>query len=220
MALFFILLGMQSWIRLHGSGDTRVKKGKYAVCSAAVSMIFWGTAVFLMEKNIPENRALQEDTWEWMYPLEKIAPEYDTVENYLLENLKSPAAVYQSQIGRSSKTGARMMIEYFESPIPAALRFSKSVYPKDRGDKWRITRTELSAEDPSITVVRFHYSLEIPGMSVREESGDAFDTYVITDESRLLVLNFSEAMEPEAIKAAEEAFQSQKESAESEMKKR
>ena len=43
---------------------------------------------------------------------------------------------------------------------------------------------------------------------------------MITDESRLLVLNFSEAMEPEAIKAAEEAFQSQKESAESEMKKR
>ena len=42
---------------------------------------------------------------------------------------------------------------------------------------------------------------------------------MITDESRLLVLNFSEAMEPEAIKAAEEAFQSQKESAESEMKK-
>ena len=26
-------------------------------------MIFRGTAVFLMEKNIPENRALQEDTW-------------------------------------------------------------------------------------------------------------------------------------------------------------
>lgn len=220
MALFFILLGMQSWIRLHGSGDTRVKKGKYAVCSAAVSVIFLGTAVFLMEKNIPENRALQEDTWEWMYPLEKIAPEYDTVENYLLENLKSPAAVYQSQIGRSSETGARMMIEYFESPIPAALRFSRSVYPKDRGDKWRITRTELSAEAPSMTVVRFHYSLEIPGVSVREDSGDAFDTYVITDESRLLVLNFSEAMEPEAIKAAEEAFQSQKEAAESEMKKR
>lgn len=220
MALFFILVGMQSWIRQHGSGDTRAKKGKYVVCSVAVSVIFSGTVVFFMEKSIPENRALQENAWEWMYPLEKIAPEYDTIEKYLLENLKSPAAVYQSQIGRNSETGGRMMIEYFESPIPAALRFSRSVYPKDRGDKWRITRTDLSAEASSLTVVRFHYSLEIPGVSVQEDSGDAFDTYVITDESRLLVLNFSEAMEPEAIKAAEEAFQSQKEAAESGIKKR
>lgn len=50
MALFFILLGMQSWIRLHGSGDTRVKKGKYAVCSAAVSMIFGEQLYFLWKK--------------------------------------------------------------------------------------------------------------------------------------------------------------------------
>lgn len=107
-----------------------------------------------------------------------------------------------------------MMIEYLESPFPAALRFSRSVYPKDRGDKWRITETQLSAEEASLTVVRFHYSLEIPGMSVQEDSGDAFDTYVITDENRLLVLNFSESMEPEAIKAAEEAFQIQKKAAE------
>ena len=214
MTLFFILLGMQSWIRQHGIGDTRAKKGKYAVCSVIVGVIFSGTVVFFMEKNIPENRGLQEDTWEWMYPLEKIAPEYDTIEKYLLENLKSPVAVYQSQIGRSSETGARMMIEYFESPIPAALRFSRSVYPKDRGDKWRITQTELSAEDPSMTVVRFHYSLEIPGVSVQEDSGDAFDTYMITDESRLLVLNFSEAMEPEAIKSAAEAFQNRQKAAE------
>lgn len=214
MTLFFILLGMQSWIRQHGIGDTRAKKGKYAVCSVVVSVIFSGTVVFFMEKNIPENRGLQEDTWEWMYPLEKIAPEYDTIEKYLLENLKSPAAVYQSQIGRNSETGARMMIEYLESPFPVALRFSRSVYPKDRGDKWRITETQLSSEEASLTVVRFHYSLEIPGMSVQEDSGDAFDTYVITDENRLLVLNFSESMEPEAIKAAEEAFQIQKKAAE------
>lgn len=206
MILFVILLGMQSWIRLHESGDTRVKRVKYALCSVAVSVIFSGAAVFLMEKCIPEIRAFQENTWEWLYPPEEIAPEFDRIENYHLENLKSPAAVYQSQIGRSSETGNRLMIEYFESTIPAVFRFGSSAYPKDRGDKWRITRTEVLSGDPSLSIERFHYSLDIPGSSVREDPEDAFDTYVITDENRMLVLNFSESSEPDAVKTAEEVF--------------
>lgn len=210
MALFCILLNIQSWIRLHGIGDDQAKRRKYAVCSVAVSVIFSGAVVFFMEKNIPENRSLQEDGWEWRYPLERIAPEYDTIEKYLLENRKSPVAVYQSQIGRSSKNGERMMVEYFETPIPAALRLVSSSYPMDRGDKWRIDRTELQTEGSFPTVVRFRYSLDIPGAPAWETSEEAFDTYMMIDDGRILVLNFSETVEADAIKNAEEAFQEQK----------
>lgn len=82
-----------------------MKRVKYALCSVAVSVIFQEVTVFLMEKCIPEIRVFQENTWEWLYPPEEIAPEFDRIENYHLENLKSPAAVYQSQIGEAVRQG-------------------------------------------------------------------------------------------------------------------
>lgn len=108
-------------------------------------------------------------------------------------------SAYQSEGGkRINEEGEEVTLgmEYYESPLPLVISTTKKLYPMRRGNFREIVMEE-NHEKEGVSIVRYHQKTD---RSLLDDTvHDAFDTYVISDPNRLLVLDFSASTEPEEI---------------------
>lgn len=138
------------------------------------------------------------------FPVEFEALGYEPDPEYYWYSGRTPLAAYQSEDGR--RTGEQgekreLRMEYYESPVPAVISKTKSLYPMIRGTRWELAAVERF-EEGGVFVERYHYK---PGVGA-EFSDVGKDIYVISDRNRLLVLDFSGNAGPDEIGPAVDGF--------------
>lgn len=188
------------WVERRGEGSTWDRSSAAAVGSLVIGFLVVALVITGLNRLFPSKTTRDggEYTRLTEFPVEFETLGFVPDEQYSWHSGRTFLAAYQSEDGkRVDEQGKEieLRMEYYESPLPAVISKTKSLYPVLWGDGV-ITETE-SFEKDGVSVARFR---------CKHENRVENDTYVISDRNRLLVLDYSVTTEMEEIAPALEGF--------------
>lgn len=197
------------WVQGQG-GDRRDALFGYTVGAATIGFValmsldgIW-SRIFPAE---PETEPYQSVV-ECPVTLEQLG--YQAEKEGYLDSKRSALGEYQAEDGRrrdEDGTEESLYMKYYSSPISWAVRRTAENYRVDRGNVWNVTELPKRQEN-GISVVGYHYHPEYnEDESFINEKLQDWEAYVISDEHRLLFLEFSDVPDPVLLETAVEAFQ-------------
>lgn len=199
-AFALVCLLVEIWVERRGEGSTWDRSTASAVGSLMIGFAVVALVITGLNRLFPSNNSGDGAyTRLTAFPVEFEALGFQPDEKYLRHSGRTFLAAYQSEDGiRVDEQGneIELRMEYYESPLPAVISKTKSLYPKTWGDTWNVTASE-SFEKDGVSVVRYH---------CRSGGRLEKDIYVISDQNRLLVLEYSASVEIDGIGPALEGF--------------
>ena len=201
LAFALVCLLVEIWVERRGGGSTWDRSTASAVGSLILGFVVVALVITGLNRLFPSNSSKdgREYTRLTAFPVEFEELGFQPDDKYYWYSGRTFLAAYQSEDGiRIDEQGkeTELRMEYYESPLPAVITKTKSLYPKTWGDSWRITASE-SFEKDGVSVAGYHC-----------RTGERLekDIYVISDRNRLLVLEYSGAVEMDEIGPVLEGF--------------
>lgn len=189
----------------YGTGNRRENAIGYFVGAMVIGTLLLMLYSNIMQRLGPEREAEAYQRLE-PFPVSFQELGYRESEIWHKESIRSGVAFYQTETGTEiDKDGeeSQLHLTYYESPIPLVISGTRTYYPRDRGNVWKIHKAEWQRAD-GVRVTRYRYQLKEGSSWVGENPVQ--DTYLLSDRNRLFVLSFSKAVEGDKMDAVAEQF--------------
>lgn len=196
------------FVREHGSGNRRENVIGYTVGVMVVGTIIVTLFSNAMTRLSPGAEPEAVEVYRRLTPFPVGFEElgYEESEIWHKESSWSHLAFYQTETGVETGEGREknwLHLTYYKSPVPLIISGTRAHYPEDRGNVWKIQKTEIRRED-GIRVTRYRYQLKEGNSWV--DGNPVQDTYLLSDRNRLFVLSFTKAVEEAELERAMELF--------------
>lgn len=197
------------WVQEQGGGRRDAMIG-YMVGAVTISFVVLMMLDGIWNRIFPAKAETEQDQRVAACPVTFEQLGYQPEEEGYRVSKRSIFGEYQVEDGkRTGEDGTEgfLYMKYYASPFSWAVRRTAENYLVDRGSVWNVTELPEQQEN-GVSVVGYHYHPEYnEDEYFMYEKLQDWETYLISDEHRLLYLQFSDVPDPEVIERAAEAFQ-------------
>jgi len=137
VAVFLVNTLVLRWVREHGSGDRRENAIGYGVGSVLIGMMIVMLMSGVIMRFMPDSQ--QESVYQRQgeFPVDFPELGFEAADDWYRGSSRSIFGFYQREAGvRTGEEGQEeyLVLEYYESRIPAVIVKTRELYPKDKGN--------------------------------------------------------------------------------------